>query len=186
MRVVLTSLLQVEISWSDRQFYLRPYIKQNIDHGASRNLVIRRVHPNISASLIREHLDHIHNLIVIDIRFNSGNAYISTNSVHNAMFARSCMMSRTTYRGMRIEYSPDDCAQALRKGGRTPPKIEPKAPAKATGHLQNRFQMLSVDGSENSDNSDDDDDDDDKDGMPISYRGVSGDNIDWRHHGIAV
>ncbi|KAL1968578.1 hypothetical protein VTN77DRAFT_1788 [Rasamsonia byssochlamydoides] len=176
---------RVEVSWSDRQFYLRPYIKQNIDHGASRNLVIRRVHPNISANLIREHLDHIHNLIVIDIRFGQGNAYISTNSVHNAMFARSCMMSRTTYRGMRIEFAPDECTQALPKVAKIPPKIEPKASFKTANHVPNRFQMLSLDGSENSDDSDKDDDDGEA-SMPISYRPVDLGKIDWRHHSIAV
>ncbi|KAL1986854.1 hypothetical protein VTN96DRAFT_5507 [Rasamsonia emersonii] len=174
---------RVEVSWSDRQFYLRPYIKQNTDHGASRNLMIRRVHPNISASLIREHLEHIHNLIVIDIKFGQGNAYISTNSVHNAMFARSCMMSRTTYRGMRIEFSPDECAQPFPKVPKTPPKNEPKASSKTASYAPNRFQMLSVDGSESSDDSDNDDV---EVGMPINYRPLDGGNINWRHHSIAV
>lgn len=43
---------------------------------------------------IRDDLEHIHNLVVIKVDFIGGSCYIKTNSVHNAMFARSCMMSR--------------------------------------------------------------------------------------------
>lgn len=43
---------------------------------------------------IKDDLEHIHNLVVIKVEFLGGSCYIKTNSVHNAMFARSCMMSR--------------------------------------------------------------------------------------------
>lgn len=43
---------------------------------------------------IKDDLEHIHNLVVIKVEFVGGSCYIKTNSVHNAMFARSCMMSR--------------------------------------------------------------------------------------------
>jgi hypothetical protein len=39
-------------------------------------------------------MDHIHNLVVIKVEFLGASCYIKTNSVHNAMFARTCMMSR--------------------------------------------------------------------------------------------
>ncbi|KAH1569708.1 hypothetical protein KXW61_002892 [Aspergillus fumigatus] len=90
---------RVEVSWNDRQFYLPPYVGSKIRNGATRNLVIHNVNSNITESIIRRDLDHIHNLIVITVKFKQGNAYISTNSVHNALFARSCMMSRGAYRG---------------------------------------------------------------------------------------
>ncbi|EED20544.1 conserved hypothetical protein [Talaromyces stipitatus ATCC 10500] len=104
---------KVDLSWSNSQFILRPYIKQSILHnGATRNLIIHNANPNITSALIREHLEHIHNLIIVDIRFNHSNSSvcICTNSVHNAMFARSCMRSRAAYKGMRIDFGVDECA----------------------------------------------------------------------------
>jgi hypothetical protein len=175
---------QVEVSWSDRQFSLRPYIKQNIDHGASRNLVIRRVHPNVTAALIRDHLEHIHNLIVIDVKFSQGNVFIGTNSVHNAMFARSCMMSRNTYRGMKIEFCPDECAQPLPRIEKVP-KFKPKSSAKAMAPLPNRFQMLSMDGSEDSNDAEDDDDEAGV-SMATNYQAINSGNLDYKRQGIAV
>lgn len=57
-------------------------------------MIIRRCHPNQTEERIRDHLEHIHNLVVIKIDFIGSSCYIQTNSVHNAMFARTCMMSR--------------------------------------------------------------------------------------------
>lgn len=62
--------------------------------GATRNLVIRRYDPRITEQTIRDDLDHIHNLVIIKVEFVGGSCYIRTNSVNNAMFARTCMMSR--------------------------------------------------------------------------------------------
>ena len=109
---------------------------------------MRGVHPNITAERIREDLDHIHNLIIIDIHFHQGDAFISLNSVHNSLFARTCMMSRGAYKTARIEWYPDECAQPF-------PKIQPllrrehTAPsAKNLNPMVNRFQMLNMDGTE--------------------------------------
>lgn len=155
----ISLLAQVGVSWAERQFFLRPFIKQNINNGASRNLVIRNITPNITEALIREHLDHIHNLVVIDIKFSQGNAFISTNSVHNAMYARSCMMSRTAYKRMKIEYSPDECIRPFQKveNYQEPKKTverPPKLVGKPTKSLSNRFELLNVETSEESDESD--------------------------------
>ncbi|KOC17226.1 putative ATP-dependent protease (CrgA) [Aspergillus flavus AF70] len=138
---------RVEISWNDRQFYLPPFVRAKINTGASRNLVLYNVHPNVTEWLIRKDLDHIHNLIVITVKFKNGNAYISTNSVHNALFARSCMMSRLTYKGMRIAFYPDECAEPLSKltNGL---KKESQVPSKKSVSALNRFQLLSLDGAE--------------------------------------
>ena len=78
---------------------------------------------------IRDHLDHIHNLVVVDITFKHGDAYISTNSIHNALFAKTCMMSRTLYKGHRIDWYPDECAAPL---PRPSAKIPQMAPVKKT------------------------------------------------------
>jgi hypothetical protein len=85
---------QVEIRWSDRQFILPGHVANKIAMGATRNLVILNRNPKLTEDAIREDLDHIHNLVVIRVKFKGQNTHISTNSVHNAMFARTCMMSR--------------------------------------------------------------------------------------------
>ncbi|GKZ16934.1 hypothetical protein AbraIFM66951_010651 [Aspergillus brasiliensis] len=153
---------RVEVGWNDRQFYLPPYVRAKIDNGASRNLVVYNVQPNVTEWVIRKDLDHIHNLIVISVQFKNGNAYISTNSVHNALFARSCMMSRFTYKGMKIGFYPDECVGS-------PGKIlkkEPQTPAKKTGSVPNRFQLLSLDGA------DDEDDHGNHDGLGAMNNGM--------------
>jgi hypothetical protein len=108
--------------------------------------VIHNVNANITESLIRRDLEHIHNLIVITVKFKQGNAYISTNSVHNTLFARSCMMSRGTYKGMRIGFYPDECAGILSKLS-SGPKREVQPASKKSLSASNRFQLLSLDGS---------------------------------------
>lgn len=137
---------RVEVSWNDRQFYLPPYVGSKIRNGATRNLVIHNVNSNITESIIRRDLDHIHNLIVITVKFKQGNAYISTNSVHNALFARSCMMSRGAYRGMRIGFYPDECAGLLSKLP-SGPKREVQPSSIRSLSASNRFRLLSLDGS---------------------------------------
>ncbi|OJJ01196.1 hypothetical protein ASPVEDRAFT_40750 [Aspergillus versicolor CBS 583.65] len=142
---------RVEILWNDRQFYLPPFVRTKIGNGASRNLVIYNVNPNITEDIIRKDMEHIHNLIVISVKFKHGNAYISTNSVHNALFARSCMMSRFTYKGMKIAFYPDECAEPLPSIPTGPKKVAaPKKPIP----LPNRFHLLSMDGSEDEENED--------------------------------
>ncbi|PYH89132.1 hypothetical protein BO71DRAFT_435078 [Aspergillus ellipticus CBS 707.79] len=147
---------RVEVSWNDRQFYLPPYVRVKINNGASRNLVLYNVHPNVTEWVIRKDLEHIHNLIVITVKFKNNNAYISTNSVHNALFARSCMMSRFMYKGMKIGFSPDECVESLAKSVR---KELPTPPKKAAKSVPNRFQLLSLDGA------DDDEDHGNLDGL---------------------
>lgn len=113
------------------------------------------MHPSITEDLIRKDLDHIHNLLVISVTFKNGHVYIATNSVHNALFARSCMMSRRTYKGLKIGFSPDECARPLatipmlpKTMSKTMPNksIHP-SPNKPTSR-PNRFHVLSFGGSE--------------------------------------
>lgn len=70
------------------------HVAGKVAMGASRNLVIRRYDGRHTEENIREDLDHIHNLVVIKVEFHGGNCYVSLNSVHNAIYARMCMMSR--------------------------------------------------------------------------------------------
>lgn len=89
-----TDRMQVDVRWNDRQFILPGHIASKIGTGATRNLVIRRCDPRLTEAALRDDLEHIHNLIVIKVDFIGGSCHIKTNSVHNAVFARTCMMSR--------------------------------------------------------------------------------------------
>ena len=125
---------------------LIPYLPS----GATRNLIVRGIHPSITEERIREDLDHIHNLVVISISFKLGDAYISLNSINNALFARTCMMSRATYKGMKIEWYSDECSQPLPKMQHPRKKVKQAAPQpKKFVSAMNRFQMLNTDGTEN-------------------------------------
>ncbi|KAL5343964.1 hypothetical protein BJX70DRAFT_4969 [Aspergillus crustosus] len=164
---------RVEVLWNDRQFYLPPFVRSKIANGASRNLAIYHVNPNITEGLIRRDMEHIHNLIVISVKFKNGNAYISTNSVHNALFARSCMMSRLTYKGMKVTFYPDECAEPFAKIP-SAPKRDPQGPKKQTPK-PNRFHLLSLDGS------------DDEENDEHATRGTSlDDGVRWADSGVAA
>ena len=56
-------------------------------------------------------------------------------------------MSRAAYKGMRIEWYPDECAQALPKTPSIPKKTVKPAGTKKPPNVLNRFQMLNMDGS---------------------------------------
>ncbi|PGG95224.1 hypothetical protein AJ79_10175 [Helicocarpus griseus UAMH5409] len=165
----------IEVCWSERQFYLPGHVAGKLANGASRNLVIRSVHPNLTNSRIRDDLEHIHNLVVIDITFERGNAYISTNSVHNALFARTCMMSRLAYKGMKIEYYPDECAGPLPRVHNVPKKVTQPPPVRKAPPMANRFQMLNMDGADDSEEEDE-----------LTSTTSLGGNISWANSGIAV
>ncbi|KAF2803723.1 uncharacterized protein BDZ99DRAFT_467845 [Mytilinidion resinicola] len=156
---------RIETRWNDRQFHLPNHVANKIAIGATRNIVIRSAVGKLTAQGIREDLEHIHNLIVIDITFRGFDAFISTNSVHNALFARTCMMSRTGYKGLRIEWYPDECAAPIPRGSnaawngptarssaRAAKEVPP--PAKIT----NRFELLNMDESDSRSTSEDGED----------------------------
>jgi hypothetical protein len=100
-------------------------------------------------------MEHIHNLVIIDVVFRSGDAYVSTNTVHNALFARTCMMSRTAYKGCKVEFFRDECDVPL-----PAPTHKAKAVAatsakpKAKAAIANRFNLLNIDDDHSSDEED--------------------------------
>ena len=125
------------------------HVANKIGIGATRNLVIRNVNPKITEESIREDLNHIHNLIVIGISLQDGDMFIELNSIHNALFARTCMMSRLTYKGMKIEWYPDECAQPLPKAQYLfRRENRASSPAQKPIAAPNRFQMLCMDTTE--------------------------------------
>jgi hypothetical protein len=89
-------------------------------------------------------MEHIHNLVVISVVFQKSDAYVSTNSVHNALFARTCMMSRSAYKGCKIEFYPDECDVPLPLRG-SQVKVEGQKPVVRKTSLANRFDMLGID-----------------------------------------
>ncbi|OBT64025.1 hypothetical protein VE03_06699 [Pseudogymnoascus sp. 23342-1-I1] len=135
---------RVAISWSDRHFTLPNHVAHKIGMGATRNIVIRSASTRHTDESIREDLDHIHNLVVVSIKFVDRDAHVSTNSVHNAMFARTCMMSRSKYKGCKIEWDIDECAAPIPVFKPRPVQKENKPP-KAKAPI-NRFALLNMDG----------------------------------------
>ena len=150
---------KLEFLWNDRQFILPGHVANKIGIGATRNLMIRNVHSSITEDRLREDLDHIHNLIILDITFRHGDAYLQLNSIHNSLFARTCMMSRATYKGLRIEWYPDECAEPLPKLSFAVKKENrARSPPKKPNVTVNRFQMLKMDGDGTEDGSEEDND----------------------------
>ena len=113
--------------------------------GATRNLVIRHTKADMTSQSIRDDLKHIHSLRVVEINVVRGEPYVSLNSVHIALVARSCMQSRLKYKTCRIDFYPDECDQPLPQVLRKPiRKLNP--PTMKTRTLgTNRFQMLAND-----------------------------------------
>jgi len=60
-------------------------------------------------------MEHIHNLVILDVKVKNADIYVSTNSINNACFARTCMISRREYKGLRVEWYPDECDGPLPK-----------------------------------------------------------------------
>ncbi|TGO26182.1 hypothetical protein BPAE_0065g00490 [Botrytis paeoniae] len=134
---------RVDIRWHDRQFILPDHIANQVSIGATRNLVIHKCNPSFTEEVIRDDLEHIHNLVLIKVVFNGSNAFISTNSVHNAMFARTCMMSRGAYKNSKIKWAHDECAAPLPR--RPSPQFDnPPITKKQNTPLANRFEPLNI------------------------------------------
>lgn len=133
---------KVEVRWSDRQFVLGGHTAHKIGLGACRNLVVRYCNPNHTERKIVDDLEHIHNLVVIHVEFIGGHCFISTNSVNAAMFARTCMMSRLKYKGSRIEWGVDECAQPLHKLPNARSRQAEATSKQTQTYATNRFELL--------------------------------------------
>ncbi len=137
--------MQVSFAWAERQYILPGHLANRISIGATRNLVIRGIQPNVTEQRLRDDLDHIHNLIVVNMSFDGGDVFLSLNSVRNSLFARTCMMSRAKYKGMKIEWYPDECALPLPKMQNSTKKQIAPPPERPEPLMINRFQMLNLD-----------------------------------------
>jgi len=142
---------RVQIGWNERQFVLPGHIAHKIAIGATRNLVVRGINQSFTELSIRNDLDHIHNLVVIKVSFERGDVHISTNSVHNALFARTCMMSRAIYKGLKIEWEADECADPIQKLQPPVRDEQKKSKKKKSSNMINRFGVLNVEDGEDDD-----------------------------------
>ncbi|KAF2673512.1 hypothetical protein BT63DRAFT_451561 [Microthyrium microscopicum] len=138
---------RVEVRWAERQFHIPEHVSHKLSQGASRNLVIRGGAGKLTEDGIREDMEHIHNLVVIDVKTKGKDVFISTNSVHNALFARTCMMSRQPYKGCRIEWNADECAEPIPKPVSTYISSNNQPTAKSAP-VRNMFELLTLDGAE--------------------------------------
>ncbi|KAH6661352.1 hypothetical protein BKA67DRAFT_550948 [Truncatella angustata] len=146
---------RVFIKWADRHFHLAGHVAGKIVRGATRNMIIRRCDPNNTEDSIRDDLEHIHNLVVVKVEFSGGSCYIKTNSVHNAIFARTCMMSQIKYKGSKIEWDTDECEQPLETVPRqSHPKPQQELPKKPIVKTRNRFATLRLDDDDNAETDD--------------------------------
>ncbi|KAF2745197.1 hypothetical protein M011DRAFT_469901 [Sporormia fimetaria CBS 119925] len=137
---------RLEFRWNDRPYNVPQHILDKIERvGATRNIVIRGAESKlITPTQIRDDLDHIHNLVVIDVKMVNGDAYVSTNSIQNVQFARTCLLSRTAYKGLRIQWYADECAQPLPPLPRRTRTPSGQAPAKPSPPV-NRYSVLESD-----------------------------------------
>ncbi|KAL6913188.1 hypothetical protein FSHL1_010871 [Fusarium sambucinum] len=144
---------KIHAKWSDYQYVVRGQVAYHVARGATRNFVIRKRDPNTTAQGLREDLDHIHNLYVIDIEFNKANCFVSTSSVNSAIFARNCLLSRSEYKNSRIEWVADECGQPLEtlpSDAKAPVLCVKEDSSAAPTHpsrknlMGNRFQLLDL------------------------------------------
>ncbi len=139
-----TDLIQVEVTWDGRQTYLKGSLAHRISaYGATRNLVIRFVKPCVTADSLRLDLEHIHRLEIVDICFENGHAFVSLNNVALALTARNCLHSQAKYKGMRIDFYPDECDRPLVPTANAVLRNHRDAEiATAAIPLKNRFEVL--------------------------------------------
>lgn len=135
---------RIDVMWDEKQYTMSGHIQRQIyNNGATRNIVIRFAKKDMTPETVREDLEHIHRLEVVDIFTTENHIFISTNSIQHAITARHCMQSRLKYKGSRIEFFEDECDQVL-------PAVVKKAPQTgfepqkrpATVAMANRFALL--------------------------------------------
>ncbi|KAI9686951.1 MAG: hypothetical protein M1822_002704 [Bathelium mastoideum] len=101
---------KVKIRWDDRDYRPSNHVLRKVEYGASRNFIIRDGAPRLTEQMIRDDTEHIHGLVIVDVTFKDNDVYVSTNSVHHADYAKTCMTSRLSYKRLKMEWYPDECA----------------------------------------------------------------------------
>lgn len=96
-------------------------------------------------------MEHISHLVIIDVKFRGLDAYLYTNSIGYATFARTCMMSRMEYKGCRIWFFDDECDVALPPQRRVTSLVPSSVAVKNKTQkltFPNRFGLLNTEGTE--------------------------------------
>lgn len=145
-----------------------------IANGATRNLLLHNLSDNITEDRVRADLEHIHNLVVVDAHFEGNIAHISLDSVHNALYARTCLMSRGLYKNVTINWYTDECAGPM-PAQMAENRMEPQVlqPKHKLAQNTNRFGYLNMDGTE--DGSEVDEERGDEEGETTDYLSSFGD-----------
>ncbi|GME25570.1 hypothetical protein GTA08_BOTSDO05812 [Neofusicoccum parvum] len=105
---------RVHVDWADRQFHLNDHLYNRIaSNRATRILRLRNGKRFVTEHDIQNDMEHIHNLVIIDIKVQGNDFIVYTNSVQRCGYARTCMASRMPYRVLKLEFVPDDCAAPL-------------------------------------------------------------------------
>ena len=116
--------------------------------GASRNLIIRFPKADVTPESVSKDLEHVHLLEVVDITtISGGHLIVSLNDINLAVIARTCMSSRLTYKGSRIEFHPDECMEPLPSiVKKTLPCVQSESAKKKMAQMAslNRFEALSL------------------------------------------
>lgn len=117
-------------------------------------------------------MEHISQLVIVDIKYRGVNAFVYTNSIGGATFARTCMMSRKEYKGCKIEFFDDEC-DVMPPQRRTTSFVPSSVAAQKKAQkptLPNRFGLLNTEGTEaDSDEENQDPNDDVSDYDDTSY-----------------
>ena len=134
---------------------------QRIEGGATRNLLVKGMDSIFDEQRVREDLEHIHNLVVVEVYpSETGNGMVvSLNAIHLALYARTCMRSRTLYRKAQITYYPDKCANipisqtqqdssSALKPRQENPRLRSTASQAKESSSANRFSSLALSDSE--------------------------------------
>lgn len=142
---------RIEVSLDQNPYYIATHVAHRIAQGATRNLCIVNAKADITESTIRRDLEHIYRLEVVEVVAHSGDVYISLNAVHHALTAKNCLASQLRYKGTKIEFYDDECAQDLPKPTFNRVPTGPLIPPKKNNSMSNRFEMLFGDDSGSSD-----------------------------------
>ncbi|KAF1987278.1 hypothetical protein K402DRAFT_420499 [Aulographum hederae CBS 113979] len=143
---IVINYKMINVAWNERQMTLSQHVRKSIHNGGTRNLILRNAASKISEDVIREDLDHIHNLAVVSAAVKGSDIHLSINSVSCALFARTCMLSRGFYRGLRIDHGPDECDQPLPRPTATSNYSIPDSDLNSAIRAPaNPFDLLSID-----------------------------------------
>ena len=160
--MILTAFLtlsKISVSYAEKSFWTPKTVATRIQQGATRNLLIRGIDSALDEERLRTDLDHIHNLVIVEVYppKNESGIVVSMNAINLALYAKTCLRSQAKYKKAQISFYPDKCAEMEIPDPRkeykplqdkTNGKTSGKRLAKSDGPPKNRFQLLSIEDEE--------------------------------------